>query len=628
MKNISQILIVIFSIMIFTQCDYLDIVPDETAQEKDMFANTKAAERFLYACYSYMPRANHTQQSMDFLTGDEVVTPFEHESFANFPKGNYNAEDPQLSYWKTLFGGLRYCYLLKDKVDAVPKMEEKVALDYKAQVDFLIGYYHFLLIRNYGPTILIKGVEDINSSVEDFAARTPFDECVDFAVKKFDDAAKNLPEKREGDRLGLASKVIAKACKAKLLLYAASPLFNGNSEFYADFKNKDGQALMPTTYDPNKWVKAKDAIKEAIDAAESIGHKLYYSQTGALSNIPEPVDSIQRGLRFCFIDVDNTKEVVWGDTRPEGTYDLQAKSAPYALDNKFAYNGVAPTLAMVERFYTKNGLPIDKDPEFQYDNRFDLVKFPKGGKFGEGKTIKLNLDREPRFYSWITYQGGYYEISGKQSKGIYTDAYKRGKDDGKLLMQMMIGQPQGRGADKNTLRKNNYSPTGYLNKKGVHPLKTPQKSKIKYIWPIIRLADLYLMYAEACVETNNLDEAKIYLNKVRERAGIPTVEDAWAKVPGANLDQSTLRDIVRQERMIELYLENQNFWDLRRWKIAKKYLDAQPLGMNIVESSITKWSVPTPVAVERKFYSPQNYLMPIPQEEINKNINLVQNPGY
>ncbi len=628
MKNISKILVILLSISLFTQCEYLDIVPDETAQEEDMFANTKAAERFLYACYSYLPRKSHTQQSMDFLTGDEVVTPFEHESFAAFPKGNYNAANPQLSYWKTLFGGLRYCYILKEKIDGVPGIDANVAKDYKAQADFLIGYFNFMLIRNYGPTILIKGVEDINAPVESFKARSPFDECVAFSVKMFDQAAANLPESRGDDRIGLATSVIAKACKAKLLLYAASPLFNGNAKFYSGLKNKDGQALMPTSYDESKWTKAAAAAKDAIAAAEAAGHALYYAQEGALSNIPEPADLTQRSLRFCFMDKNNTREIIWGDAREEGTYDLQSKSAPYAVDNKYAYNGVAPTLTMVERFYTKNGLPIDKDPEFDYNNRFYISSFKAGDNNGEGKTILLNIDREPRFYSWITFQNGYYEIAGTQGSGIYTDKYKRGKKKSKLVMKMMIGEPQARGKNLNELRKNNYSPTGYLNKKGVHPLKTPEKSHINYIWPIIRLADLYLMYAEACVESNQLAEAKVYLNKVRTRAGIPTVEESWSKVPGASLNKETMRDIVRQERMIELYLENQNFWDLRRWKIAAKYLGAKPKGMNILANNIDDWSKPTNVDVERNFYSPANYLMPIPQEEVNKNGSLVQNPGY
>lgn len=631
MKTIYKIFITLIVFSATTvSCNYLDIVPDETPQESDAFINTKAAERFLYTCYSYIPRGNNTYNSMDFLTGDEVVTPFEHEPFAHFPKGNYTAANPQLSYWNSLFSGIRSCYILKENVDKVPNIEKAIAEDYKAQADFLIGYYHFLLVQNYGPTIIIDGVEDLNQPIENFKGRTPYDECVDFASSMLDKAAQKLPNTREGDELGLATKVIAKSVKAKLLLTAASPLFNGNSEFYSDLSNKDGKKLMPLEFNAEKWTKAADAAKEAIELAHSAGIELYKAQEGALSNIGEPADMVQRGLRLTFIDKDNTREIIWGDSRQEGYYDLQSKSAPYAFNRKPGYNGVAPTLTMVERFYTKNGLPIDKDPDFDYNKRYELGEFSKEDFNGEGKSIKLNIDREPRFYSWITFQNGYYEIAGEQrgTKSIYNKKYRRGHKNGKLVMKMMIGEPQGRGSSAETMRKNNYSPTGYLNKKGVHPLKTTDQYRVHYIWPVIRLGELYLTYAEACIEDNRLDEAKNYLNRVRNRAGIPTVEQSWAKVPGAALNKETLRDIVRQERMIEMYLEGQNFWDLRRWKIADKHFDQQPKGMNTEASTIEEWSVVTPVDVERKFTSPRNYLMPIPQGEINKNVNLVQNPGY
>lgn len=631
MKTLNKLIVLLFVCLgILQSCDYLDIVPDETPQESSAFSDTKAAERFLYTCYSYIPRDNNTYGSIDYLTGDEVVTPFEHEPFAHFPKGNYTASNPQLSYWNTLFGGLRTCYMLKDQIDKVPNIDSEVAEDYKAQADFLIGYLHFLLIQNYGPTILIEGVEDLNQPTTDFHSRASFDESVAFAVKKLDDAALKLPLTREGDELGLATKVIAKAVKAKLLLIAASPLFNGNSEFYSGFNNPDGSPLMPLQFDAKKWATAATAAKEAIDLAHSAGIVLYEATPGGLSNISEPADMAQRSLRLTFVDKDNTKEIIWGDSRKEGIYDVQSKSAPYAFNRKYGYNGVAPTLAMVERFLTKNGLPIDKDPEFDYAGRYDTGTFAEDDSNGEGKTMKLNIDREPRFYAWITFQNGYYEIGGEQrnTASIYNKKYRRGNNSGKLVMKMLIGEPQGRGASLKNLRNNDYSPTGYLNKKGVHPLKTPDQSSIPYIWPKIRLGELYLTYAEACVESNNLGEAKTYLNKVRTRAGIPTVEESWAKVPGATLDQNTLRAIVRQERMVEMYLENQNFWDMRRWKMAEKYFDSKPMGMNILADNIEEWNKPTPVDVERKFTSPTNYLMPIPQGEVNKNINLVQNPGY
>ncbi len=150
-------------------------------------------------------------------------------------------------------------------------------------------------------------------------------------------------------------------------------------------------------------------------------------------------------------------------------------------------------------------------------------------------------------------------------------------------------------------------------------------------WPLIRLADLYLGYAECCVETGDLATAREYVNKVRERAGIPNVEDAWANYstnPNNPNTQDGLREIVRNERMNEMYLENQNFWDMRRWLLAEKYFNVKAQGMNIDATTIEEFANPTEVIFERKFTSPANYLMPIPTDDINRNTHIVQNPGY
>ena len=144
------------------------------------------------------------------------------------------------------------------------------------------------------------------------------------------------------------------------------------------------------------------------------------------------------------------------------------------------------------------------------------------------------------------------------------------------------------------------------------------------------MADLYLLAAEAAVEVNKLGEAKTYLDKIRSRAGLPSVDDAWAHAahPDKANGKDGMREIVRQERLIEMYMLNQNFWDLRRWLMAERCMGKAPDGVNILADNIDAWWKPTRVQVSRAFTAPTNYLMPIPQEEIKKNPKIVQNPGY
>lgn len=634
MKTIYKILFFLLFALSYGSCDYLDVVPDEMTTEQDTYADKNAGYNYLYSCYGYLPQANIASGSLDLLTGDEVITAFEHETFARFPKGTYTASDPVISYWNTFFQGIRQCYMFLENIDKIPDTAEEQKRDYKAQAKFLIAYYHYQLARCYGPIILVKETPSTTTKIEDYSGRIPYDECVEWICNLLDESANELPPIRTTkSQYGLATSIAAKAVKAKMLLYAASPLFNGNSKFYADFKDKNGQALMPLTYDPNKWLKARDAIKEAIDLAELNGHALYQKDNykeGQSDANSFPETGFVRRMRTSLVDWESRhQEVLLAETRSEGSYGIQNKSLPF-VKNGWAWNGVAPTWSMLNRFYTKNGLPWDEDPAFKNKVKTTIVtvdsEHASEAKNG-AQTIVFNLDREPRFYAWVAFQGGYYEVLNNPQKKAYNDM----EENGRLVCDFVLGGNCSLGTP-NVQRTGNYSPSGYLNKKGIDPntiVSSDGTELNKYPWPIIRLADLYLAYAEACFEIGtpqDIANGKEYLNKVRTRAGIPTVEESWEGI--ATLNQAKLRDIVRQERMIELYLENQNFWDMRRWLLAEQYFGVKATGMNIRATTIQDFAQLKTIEFERKFESPAHYLLPLPNSDVNKNPKLVNNPGY
>lgn len=643
-KKSYYIYLLLLSVMIgASSCNYLDVVPDEIDTEEDAFSDYSAVLNYLYSCYSYLPESRSGTSSLDLMTGDEVVTAFEHETFASFPKGNYSSSNTVISYWDTFFNGLRQCYLFLDNVDTVQDSDftDELRTDFKAQVKFLIAYYHYMLIRCYGPVIIITGVEDVNQSSENYKSRTPLDDCVDFVCNLFDEAAADLPEVRsDASEFGLATSVAAKALKAKMLLYAASPLFNygGGSpsaemkSYYESLKNNDGTALMPLSYDANKWTECQTAMKEAIEAAESAGFSLYDTDDYSEDGNESPEDPYQHRLRWNIMDYSTdggNSEVIYADSRSEGYYGIQNKSMPFC--SGCAWNGIAPTWAMLNRFYTRNGLPWDEDPETKGLDPLEIVMVDDAhadeAAVGE-QTLQFNLNREPRFYAWVAFQGGYYEVTSASTLGAYASDPTYDSEKRRLVCDFVLGGNCSRGTTSSS-RTNNYSPSGYLNKKGVSPdysMTTSLQTPYFYPWPVIRLADLYLGYAEACVEVNDLETAKTYLNKVRERAGIPDVETSWSGI--AALTQDKMRDIVRQERMVELYLENQNFWDMRRWLLAEDYFNTKAQGLNIDATSLAQFARLTEIDFERKFTSPTNYLLPIPNSDLNTNENLVNNPGY
>ena len=130
-------------------CDFLDVVPAEKASDKDAFSSPKAAERFLYSCYGYIPQINMVQTCLDF-SGDEIISPFTQESYVKFAEGVYTSGNLIISYWNDLFLGIRQCYLLKKNITSVPRIDQATIDSYVAQADFLIAYFHMLLIKCYG----------------------------------------------------------------------------------------------------------------------------------------------------------------------------------------------------------------------------------------------------------------------------------------------------------------------------------------------------------------------------------------------------------------------------------------------------------------------------------------------
>lgn len=236
--------------------------------------------------------------------------------------------------------------------------------------------------------------------------------------------------------------------------------------------------------------------------------------------------------------------------------------------------------------------------------------------------LNLHLGREPRFYSWIGFHNGPYEISQFYGTAITGNQANR-------IVKLDLKYDQWQGWDG---RSTNYSISGYLNKKCVSPLYKTGPAADHYPYPVFRMAEMYLNYAEALIETQdpaNFKTAKEYIDKVRTRAGILGVDAAWAKSKAGKGYADTyegLQAIVRQERQIEFYMENHRFWDLRRWKAAES-LGVVPEGMNISGKTDESFLTVKKLNVIRNF-AQKNYLMPIPIGEVNKVPQVIQNPGY
>lgn len=648
--KIKTIFIVLSMVCTLASCNFLDVVPTEIPQLSDAFKSQSTAQNYIMGnVYGYIPTESSISENPAMLSTDELDIPWRNDK-TNFRAyhinlGTLDTSSPYFNLWegsngsKSLYKGIREAYIFLENIESVPDVDPSVKRRWIAETHFLIGYYHFCLLRQYGPIVVMRSSKDMNGPDEDvFPKREPVDQCFDFVVEKLNFAIGNgLPETTPSAEWGRITKLIALSLKSRVLLYKASPIFNGNAD-YANFKNKDGEALISITPTTGKWEEAALATQKAIEEAETRNIRLYDCSTNSsllfadsLLKAPK-VDGVVPGVRkvqrydqlseekkreydyrYAVVDPWNC-ELIWPFTNIEGNQTWQR----HGMLRPFVFNGISPTLKMVEKYYTKNGLPIDQDPEFDYEGRYTLV--PADHKICYDRTIKLHYSREPRFYASIAFDNSVYELRGANIlyEGRFNKAFGKTTQDA--------------------------SSTGYLVKKGINPTSDCQQSGqtallVKYPFPLIRLAELYLNYAEALNEWKGAESHSMvisYLDRIRNRSGVPGVLAAWskAKTPKTTFTKEEMREIIRTERTIELSYEGHRAWDVRRWKIAQQEFNEDVKGWNISGATPEAYynitgDVAQPQIVSDRIFPTEKYsLWPLSITEIQKNVNLVQTDGW
>lgn len=638
-KIIVSISFILTVILCNTSCsDYLDIVPEGTPDMETAFSNKTNARKFLFTCYSYLPKWDQSG-SIGFLAGDEhwlipKGTGFIDQRLSlnawEIGRGEQNSNDPYQNYWDGLNGGtnlwtaIRDCNIFLENIDKPLDLQQYERNRWIAEVKFLKAYYHYYLFMLYGPIPVMDNNISIDASAEEVRRyRDPVDDVVNYISNLLDDAAKDLPLQvtDAGEELGRITQPIAKAVKAQLWLLAASPLFNGNTD-YINVKDNQGRSLFPAETDNNKWEQAADAALDAIKCAKEAGHDLYYFTL--------PVNGLSDATRK-LLDIGEAvtekwnTEIIWGSTWNVNGLQKVAVAKTTKGSHYDAISVMAPTLTVAEQFYSSNGVPISEDKgDFwskNYLNRYEFTIIPDEGnnkhylKIGE-ETAYLHLNREPRFYANLSFDRGTwygYGYASDEPKDLAFYKFRAKEVSGRITSE-------------------DYSYSGYLNKK-VCSYKTSVTdnglSTERYAFPIIRLADLYLMYAEALNETLSSPNSDVYtyIDLVRKRAGLDGVKESWqkySKYPEKPNTKTGMREIIRMERLNELACEGKRFWDLRRWK---KELPREVKGWYVQGETAQEFYRVTTLYL-RSRYSFKDYLWPLKVETVLKDPNLGQSPGW
>lgn len=632
---------IIFSILIsgvLASCNYLDVVPDNVATLDYAFRTRNSARKYLATCYSKLP--NHFDPfagNIGLVGSDELIVneatigitnatsiQLGLQSKNNVFVDNWNGRSSGVNMWQ----GIRDCNIFLENIDNVIELTHAEKEIWKGEVKFLKAFYHFYLLKSYGAIPIVDKNEPISISPEEVQdiTRDPADKVFDYIVSQLDEAIELLPDQvaAPAEELGRITKPIAMAMKGKVLLYHASPLFNGNSD-YPNFKNSRNELLINPTYDATRWHKAATALKEAIDYAHGLGYQLHYFQPGSGASLaPQTLKELD--LRTAVTGRWNS-EVIWADptnaVNSTASNRLQLGSLPkFDINNVMhlvssSYLGV--TLNHVERFYTENGVPVDEDTDPKFANLYGAPVAKSGDNYythylANGHlTSPMNHAREPRFYAYLAFDGNLY-----YGQDALTDATRK-----TLKLEIFHG---------NFART---TTTGYNPKKMVNYLSTitgtTDLNQYRYPFPVIRLADLYLMYAEAANEAVGPSSVIYdYLNLIRERAGLKSVQSSWqehSRYPDKYLSKDGLRDIIRHERTIELSFEGSRFWDLRRWKTAQFALNQQLKGwyINGYGSPTTYYNA---ITLYPQKFELKHYFWPIREDELIKSPNIKQSPGW
>ena len=453
MKKIAMALALLLAA---ASCDFLDVVPEGSPTQDDIYKTQAQAEKMLFMVYGKCPDLFHAQAMPDLSGGDDLISSYygsvryfswkslvyatSQESPTNtyFNMWGTTSGLPTGNYSYNIYEGIRYAYNFLNNIGSVPDISEANLRYWSGEAHFLIAHLHQILLEYYGPIVLAREEIDLNAPASSVnVPRSTYDECVNFIEEEFRKAADMLPDYWGPIAYGRAIKATALAYRARLLLYAASPLVNGNSEFYADFVNKDGTHLINQTYDAEKWKRAMDAAKEAIDCVEASKETGAYTmddrQLGlSVSKSTSTTDPFELGranYTYIFTGDGNATQFLNQNEylmslNKSGSITYTQKQFGCHLANNYtkvsgAYRGyLCPTFEAVQMYYTRNGLPWEDDPETK---DIDPLAYNKAAG-----TVEMHLHKEPRFYASVGYDRGTYRFNG-----------------GKMTIKAHKGEPQG-----------------------------------------------------------------------------------------------------------------------------------------------------------------------------------------
>lgn len=635
-----------------TSCEsFFDSIPGVQYDLESTFTSRTRTEQFLNNVYSYVPDETYERYPLSqgsiggiWTAGSlEADITWDGNFATDWALGTVYASSSSINFWYIeYYKGISKASTFIANVDLCTEASESDRVIWKAQARGLRALYYFLIFRSYGPSVLLgEEALAVETPLEDLLLpRNSVDEIIDWICDEFDKAAEDLPAKYEGSNLGRIDAATCKAYKAKALLYAASPLFNCNPT-YADVVNTDGKQLFPQDESQKqaKWERAKEAYEEFF----SLYGSQYSLQQVTLSNGQLDFYESFRQAASITDYASNTEQIfVRLSSHDLFSYQITPYHADCQDSNMRGGLGFGTTQEIVDMYFTDKGLRIVDDPDYQ---QYEYDGIPSSEYYGWDEdykdpynpdrtlfaantdlTLKQWANREPRFYVCVTFNG---------STWLKTDT-----SDGEVTTELYLNGNSGYN------RANWDAPyTGYGERK-MAPMTGRNTSN--HCAVLLRLADMYLAYAECCSAVGDYQTAIEYVNLIRHRAGVPeygsgTDDNGFERIALADIGLTETTDdvnkIVHRERLIELSFEWNRFFDVRRWLVAGMsrgddwYYPSYHYGGEGGEIHGLNYRSDAPgffekVVVETRSFDTRHYLFPIPEEDIRRNPLMVQNYGW
>ena len=596
--------------------DFLNTQPLDQVPATETWKDAAFAEAFVTGAYGGLFEGGFDEQMLASIT-DEAIFTHQGRNINTINQGALNPSNPgwvnRHTDWLQLYNFIRTTNIAIEALPTATFGNATLQQRLEGEARFLRAYYHHQLLRFYGGVPIITKVYALK---EDYSiARNTYAEVSSFIIKEADAALALL--KGKARIRGRASDLAVLALKSRQLLYDASdlhdiPTAKAKSSVISAFAKPELLGFVSGARTA-RWEAARDAAKAVLDAAGS-GYKTNLTAPASFDEGRKNYLSVAMGGASKHPDADpavaSSNELLFVRTltleRNEGSQQHGLRQGPNGYNN---WAGNTPIQEFVNDYEMMDGTKFDwTNPAHKADPY---------------------LDRDPRFYVSILYDGSPWKPRGRNedpANEIQTGTYYVGTTK-------LVGLDTRQGPIENW----NGSFTGYYFRKFIDPDPGLRDNTMRQTvpWPYFRYTEAIFNYAEALIELGDDGGARTWLNKVRFRAGMPPITESG----------DALRQRYRNERRIEMALEEQRYFDTRRWMTAPQTLGRKTTYIQVEGRLKAGATAPTPYRKDKtKFdyvYTPiinndlenrvwldKMYYRPINLAETQRNNLLVQNPGY